>query len=176
MTPLQPARAIALLDHGDPTIYGGWQHWIEPEVAGRFEVVTGISAYNAANALFANQKIFSGISAFDKGKQDNLLCNKGSAILSAPYSLAANEGLLKAIAKSGDTLAIFMGLTEMDILEPLLKKYYPPEAPVAIAYKAGSAKEARLVRTTLGELRKVVEADSEKMAGMIYLGTCLGRK
>ena len=173
---LDAGKSIALLDHGDPTIYGGWQHWIEPEVAGRFEVVTGISAYNAVNALFANRKIFSGISAFDKGKQDNLLCNKGSAILSAPRSLAANEGLLKAIAESGDTLAIFMGLGDMDTLEPLLKKYYAPGSPVAIVYRAGSAKEARLVMTTLGELRKVVEANSEKMAGMIYLGTCLAGK
>ena len=173
---LAAGKSIALLDHGDPTIYGGWQHWIEPEVAGRFEVITGISAFNAANALFANQKVFSGISAFDNGKQANLLCNKGSAILSAPSSLAANEGLLKAIAKSGDTLAIFMGLADMDTLEPLLKKYYPSESPVAIAYKAGSAKEARLVRTTLGELRRVVEANNERMAGMIYLGTCLGGK
>jgi len=173
---LAAGKSIALLDQGDPTIYGGWQHWIEPEVAGRFEVVTGISAYNAANALFANQKVFSGISAFDKGKQDNLLCNKGSAIISAPYSLAANEGLLKVIAESGDTLAIFMGLSDIGILEPLLKKYYPPDSPVAIAYKAGSAKEARLVRTTLGELRRVVEANNEKQAGMIYLGSCLSGK
>ncbi len=173
---LAAGKSIALLDHGDPTVYGGWQHWIEPEVAGRFEVVTGISAYNAANALFANQKVFSGISSFDKGTQNNLLCNKGSAIISAPYSLAANEGLLKAIAESGDTLAIFMGLSDIGILEPLLKKYYPPESPVAIAYKAGSAKEARLVRTTLGELRRVVEANNEKQAGMIYLGNCLGGK
>lgn len=173
---LAAGKSIALLDHGDPTIYGGWQHWIEPEVAGRFQVITGISAYNAANAMFANDKVFTGISTFDGGKQDNLLCNKGSAILSAPRSLAANEGLLKEIANSGDTLAIFMGLGDMDTLEPLLKKYYSATSPVAIAYKAGYANESHLVRTTLGDLRTVAEANGEKMVGMIYVGSCLGGK
>lgn len=173
---LAAGKSIALLDHGDPTIYGGWQHWIEPEVAGHFEVITGLSAFNAANAMFANNKIYTGISAFGGGKQDNLLCNNGSAILSAPQSLAANEGLLKAIAESGDTLAIFMGLGNMDVLEPLLKKYYPETAPVAIAYKAGYVNESRLVMTTLGKLRNVAEANGEKMVGMIYLGNCLKGK
>lgn len=173
---LAAGKSIALLEHGDPTIFGGWQHWIEPEVKGRFEVVTGISAFNAANAMFANSKVFTGISAFGTGDNNNLVCNHGNAILSAPRSLADNEGVLKAIAESGDTLAIFMGLKDMDSLLPLLKKYYPETTPAAIAYKAGYAHESQLVMTTLGKLQKSAEDNKERMMGMIYLGSCLGGK
>jgi siroheme synthase len=173
---LAAGRSIALLEHGDPTVFGGWQRWIEPEVNGRFEVVTGISAYNAANAMFANHKVFTGISAFDAGDKNNLVCNHGTAILSAPRALADNEDLLRAIAESGDTLAIFMGLNNMDELVPLLKKYYPETTPAAIAYQAGYARQSRLVMTTLGELRKTAQAHRERMVGMIYLGSCLGGK
>jgi precorrin-4 methylase len=170
---LDAGKSIALLDHGDPTVYGGWQHWVEPEVAGRFEVVTGVSAFNASNAMFANHKVFSGISAFDKADGNNLLCNKGSVVLTAPKSLESNEGLLKAVAASGDTVAIFMGLGEVRTLAPLLGKYYPVTTPVAIAYKAGYSHGSRLVRTNLKEVESVVEKEGEKMMGMIYIGGCL---
>ena len=170
---LAAGKSIALLEHGDPTIYGGWQHWIEPEVAGRFEIITGVSAFNAANALFANQKVYTGISAFEAGGAGNLVCNKGNVLITAPYSLIANEGLLKEAATGGDMVAIFMGLKEMEKLSPLLKKYYPESAPVAIVYKAGYAGEASITRTTLRDLQQVAEREKEKMMGMIYIGSCL---
>lgn len=171
---LAAGKSIALLDHGDPTIYGGWQHWLEPEVGGRFEVVTGVSSFSAANAFMANSRLSTGISAFGKASPDNLLCKRSSsAILTAPKSLQANEGLLKAVAKSGDTLAIFMGLTEVRWLAPLLLKHYPETTPAAIAYKAGSSKEARLVKTTLKKLIETVEKENERMLGLIYVGSCV---
>ncbi len=170
---LVAGKSIALLDHGDPTVFGGWQHWLEREIDGRFQVITGISAYNAANALFANEKLFTGISAFGKGAPDNLLCNSGSAILTAPASLAADESLLKAVAASGDTVAIFMALTELKTLVPLLQTYYGEHAPVAIAYHVGIARQERIVRTTLKELPEVAAREGERMMGMLYLGKCL---
>jgi precorrin-4 methylase len=170
---LAAGKSIALLEHGDPTIYGGWQHWIEPEVGGRFEIITGVSAFNAANALFANEKVYTGISAFEAGGAGNLVCNKGNVLITAPYSLEANEGLLKEAAAGGDMVAIFMGLKEMEKLSPLLKKYYPETAPVAIVYKAGYTGEAAITRTTLRDLQQVAEREKEKMMGMIYIGSCL---
>jgi precorrin-4 methylase len=173
---LAAGKSIALLDHGDPTIFGGWQHWLEPEVGGRFEVITGVSAFNAANAMIANNKASTGISAFKAASADNLLCKRASsAILTAPKSLEANEGLLKAVAASGDTLAIFMGLNELRSLVPLLTKYYPETTPVAIAYKAGYSNEARLVKTNLRKLIETAEKDKEKMLGLIYIGSCVNR-
>jgi precorrin-4 methylase len=170
---LAAGKSIGLLDHGDPTIFGGWQHWLEPEVGGRFEVVTGVSAFSAANALFANSKVSTGISAFKAAAPNNLLCKgASSAILTAPKSLEANEGLLKSVAASGDTLAIFMGLTELKTLVPLLKRYYRDATPVAIAYKAGYSNKARLVKATLGKLIETAARDKENMLGLIYVGSC----
>lgn len=171
---LAAGKSIGLLDHGDPTIFGGWQHWLEPEVGGRFEVVTGVSAFSAANALFANSKVSTGISACKAADPHNLLCKRASsAILTAPKSLETNEGLLKAVAASGDTLAIFMGLTELKTLVPLLTKYYPPTAPVAIVYKAGYSQSGRLVKTNLKKLIETTERDKEQMLGLIYVGSCV---
>ena len=118
-----------------PTIFGGWQNWLGIEFPGQIEVVPGVSAFNAANAMIVK----------------NPSCS-GSMVLSSPKGLIGNDGLIEAIAARGDTLAIFMGLKELKRLVPLLEKHYPPAAPVYVAYKAGYSREERLVRTTLAEV------------------------
>jgi precorrin-4 methylase len=70
-------------------------------------------------------------------------------------------------------MAIFMGLREMPNLMPTLQKYYPEATPAAIAYNSGRKEKETLVRTTLGDLPKVVEKESEKSMGVIYIGGCL---
>lgn len=171
---LAAGKSIAMLEHGDPTIFGGWQHWLEPEVKGRFEVVTGVSAFNAANALIANNKLSTGVSAFKAAAPDNLLCKRASSvILTAPKSLEMNKGLLKAVAASGDTLAIFMGIQELRSLVPLMMKYYPGTTPVAIAYKAGYSNSGRLVKAKLEKLIETAESNKEQMLGLIYVGSCM---
>jgi precorrin-4 methylase len=67
-------------------------------------------------------------------------------------------------------VAIFIGLTELGGLMPLLKKYYPAGTPAAVAYRAGYEGSQSLVRTTVGGLPEVVEKNSEKFLGLIYIG------
>jgi precorrin-4 methylase len=84
-----------------------------------------------------------------------------------------NEALLKEVAASGNMMAIFMGLSELKTLVPLLGRYYPDTTPVAIAYKAGYDYGSRLVRTNLKEVESEAEKAGERMLGMIYIGACL---
>ncbi len=149
-------KNIALLEYGDPTIYGAWQYWLEEHFRGHIEIVPGISAFNAANAMI--------------GK--HIGCN-GSTILTVPKGLTANEGMLKAVAANGDTIAIFIGLKELKKLVPLLQKYYPPATPVYVAYRAGYSQSEYLVKTTLDEVISATEKEKEQHLGMIYLGPCL---
>jgi precorrin-4 methylase len=173
---LASGKSIALLDHGDPTVFGGWQHWLEPEVDGRFEVITGVSAFGAANAMMANKRVSSGVSAFKAAAPDNLLCKRASSvILTAPKSLEVNQDLLKTVAANGDTLAIFMGLKEIRTLVPLLSRHFKGTTPVAVAYNAGHSNTARLVKTNLKKLIETVEDDEEQMLGLIYVGPCMDR-
>jgi siroheme synthase len=151
---LQVGKSVAVLEPGDPTIYGGWENWLLPDFAGRIEVVSGMSSFSAANAMM--------------GK--NVASNKNSMVLTTPWALQAHEDTVKSIAAAGDTMAIFMGLKELKNLLPLLKRHYSQETPVTVAYKAGITHEKRLVRTTLADLLSTAEREKEDFLGLVYVG------
>ena len=50
---LETGKTVALLEYGDPTIYGGWIYWLQ-EFRDRTEIIPGISAFNASNALIGS--------------------------------------------------------------------------------------------------------------------------
>lgn len=151
---LKAGRSVAVLEPGDPTIYGGWENWLLPEFAGQIEVVTGVNSFSAANAMI--------------GK--NAASNKNSMVLTTPWALEAHEGTVKAVAEAGDTMAIFMGLKELKTLTPFFEKYYPATTPVTIVYKAGISNEEHLVKTQLADLLSTAAKDEEQFLGLIYIG------
>ena len=155
---IESGKTVALLEYGDPAIYGSYRSLIsrfrEEKMDYRF--IPGVSAFNAANALIG----------MEAG------C-RGSIIISTPRALKENQSLLAAIAKNGETLAILMGLKEIDTLMPLLKQYYPANTPVHLAYEVGSATSNRLYRTTLEKAFEVAKSEPEKWLGIIYVGPCL---
>jgi precorrin-4 methylase len=156
---LDQGKSVALLEYGDPSIYGGFRGINAAFAAHEKKYITGVSAFNAANALI--------------GKE--MAC-KGSIILSSPWALKENPAMIKSVAKNGDTLAIFMGLKEIEELIPLLKKYYPGVTPVTFAIRAGYSNSERLIKTSLDRAAETVARENEEKEqwlGMIYVGSCL---
>jgi precorrin-4 methylase len=152
---LKAGKSVAVLEPGDPTIYGGWENWLLPEFAGQIEIITGINSFSAANAMLGG----------------NIASNRNSMVLTTPWAIEANEDLVRTVAKSGDIMAIFMGFRELKKIESILKKHYSPTAPMTIVYKAGIAKEKYLVRTDLGHLVETASKEGERFLGLIYIGT-----
>jgi precorrin-4 methylase len=152
---LKSGKTLAFLEYGDPTIWGGWMFWLQ-EFMDRIEVIPGISAFNAANAMI--------------GKHFG--CN-GSIILTVPQGLIANEAMVKAVAENGDTFVIFIGLTELKKLVPLFQKYYPDTIPVNLVYRAGYSNSEHMIKTSLSQVLEIAEKEQEKHLGLIYIGPCL---
>ncbi len=154
---LKDGKSVAFLDYGDPTVYGSWTYWLTDHFkGGEIEIIPGISAFNAGNAMIARNVAAS-----------------GSAIITVPDGLRSNEKMLAAVAAHGDTLVIFVGLKEMSEIVPLLVKYYGKDAPAAIAYRAGYRADQRLIRTTLSGIVEVIKQHHEKFLGIVYLGDVL---
>lgn len=152
---LKSGNNVALLEYGDPTIFGSWIYWLR-DFMDNIEIVPGLSAFNVSNALI--------------GKHYG--CN-GSIVLTAPRGIREHESVLKVAAENGDTLVLFIGLREMKSLMPLFEKYYRETTPVAVVYRAGYSDSERLVRTTLRDIMNITERDEEQHLGMIYIGPCL---
>ena len=152
---LDAGKNVALLEYGDPTIFGGWMFWLD-DFKDDIEVITGISAFNAANAML----------------EKHLGCN-GSIVITAPRGLKDNEVMLKAIAENGDTLVIFVGLQELKNLKPLFQKYYPDTTPVQLVYRAGYSDSEYMITTSLAEVVETAAKEKEQHLGLIYIGPCL---
>jgi precorrin-4 methylase len=152
---LDAGKNLALLEYGDPTIFGGWMFWLD-DFKDDIEVITGISAFNAANAML----------------EKHLGCN-GSIVITAPRGLKDNEAMLKAIAENGDTLVIFVGLQELKNLKPLFQKYYPDTTPVQLVYRAGYSDSEYMITTSLAEVVETAAKEKEQHLGLIYIGPCL---
>lgn len=156
---LNRGKSVALLEYGDPAIYGSFRGISASFAEHERKIIPGVSAFNAANALI--------------GK--DMTC-KGSIILSSPWSLKDNPDLLMAIAAQGDTLAVFMGLREIKEFMPLLKKHYPGSTPLTFAIRVGYSNSQRLIKTTVEKALEAVEnenEENEQWLGMIYVGSCL---
>ncbi|OPY77568.1 MAG: Precorrin-4 C(11)-methyltransferase [Syntrophorhabdus sp. PtaU1.Bin058] len=154
---LDAGKSVALLEYGDPVVYAAWQHRFQRSFKDQIEIVPGLSAFNAANAMIGG----------------NLACKAGSLVLTVPRALAANEDMVKAVSAGGDTMAVFIGLRELKTLVALLQRYYPETTPVQIAYKAGYSNGRHIVKTTLGGVIAAAEKENERHLGMIYIGPCL---
>jgi precorrin-2 methylase len=148
-------KNVALLEYGDPTVYGGWMFWLD-EFKDKTQVIPGISAFNAANAMLGR----------------HLGC-KGSIVITVPQGLQANEAMLKAVADNGDTLVIFIGMRELKTLRPLLQKYYANKTPVHLVYRAGYSDSEYILKTSLKEVVEVAEKEKEQHLVLIYIGPCL---
>jgi precorrin-4 methylase len=150
---LGAGKNVGFLDWGDPMIYGS-SRWIRAFFDDdQLETIPALSAFNVANAMIQR----------DVGAG-------GSVVITVPSGLKQNPQLLAELAKSGDTLAIFMGLKEFKELKGLFDSHYPADTPVNLVYSAGIESSERLVRTTLQEAVGHLETDPEKFLGLIYMG------
>lgn len=148
---------VAFLEYGDPTIYGSWTYWLYEQVPrARVKVIPGVSAFNAANAMI-------GVNA----------AVNGAVVLTVPDGIRRNEDLVRAAGKNGDTIAVFVGLHELKTIVPIFQKYYAADTPVIIAYKAGYARDGKLLKSTLAAVLADAEKEKEKFLGLIYVGPAL---
>jgi len=153
---LDVGKSVAILDYGDPTIWSGWSWATEYFEDDLMETIPGLSSFNVSNALIERK----------------IGCN-GSIILTTSRGIMENPDILEPVAGHGETLCVFMALKDLDRLVPEFIRYYDPETPVFLAYKAGYSGSEHLIPTTLEGLIKAANAYHEKFLGLIYVGPCL---
>jgi precorrin-4 methylase len=154
---IDEGRDVAMLEYGDPTIWTGSEYlreYIDDEM---IEVIPGLSSFNAANSLL----------------KKHVGCN-GSIILTTPRGIRENEALFRAAAKNGETLCIFMGITDIPDLMGFFNSCYDKETLVTLVYNAGYSGSEKVVETNLKNLQKEADKEKEKWLGLIYIGPCLG--
>ncbi len=145
-------KTVAMLDSGDPLIYGPCS-WTLTELHDvDTEVVPGLSCFNAANAAL-------GVGVTE-GKTSH------SVLLASGWSV-------DEMAPHQATMVLFTMRTEFKKFIDSLSKHYPPETPVAIVMHAGYAETESVMRGTLGGILAQVGEGKLPFEYLLYVGDFL---
>jgi len=155
-------KNVAILDSGDPGVFGPSHRIIEGFEEDEVEIIPGLGCFQAAMAALKK----SSIPAYDTR----------FVMLTAPFFLLGrpeNENILADLSKYPITMAFYMALKHADSLIAKLKKYYASDLPVAVVYNAGYPEKEKVVKGTLGTILDDIKSEKENWLGMIIVGRCL---
>jgi precorrin-4 methylase len=145
-------KTVAMLDSGDPLVYGPCA-WVLSELRDLdTEAVPGLSCFNAANAALR-----VGVT---EGK------NAHSVILASGWSV-------EEMAVHQSTMVLFTMKTEFKKFIDSLSKHYPPDTPVAIVSSAGYAEKEKVLHGTLGSILNQVGENRLPFEYLLYVGDFL---
>ncbi len=145
-------KTVAMLDSGDPMVYGPCA-WTLSELSDvNTEVVPGLSCFNAANAA-----VRAGVT---EGK------NSHSVILASGWSV-------EEMAAHQTAMVLFTMRTDFKHFIEKLSHHYAPETPVAIVASAGYADKEAVTHSTLGTV--LFQAGEKRLPFeyMLYVGDFL---
>ncbi|HID22145.1 MAG TPA: tetrapyrrole methylase, partial [Planctomycetaceae bacterium] len=151
-------QVVAILDSGDPLIYGPWS-WTLQEFADLDPVVVpGLSCFNAANAA--------------------LRCSPTSGKTTKSVILTAEDwpgktDTIERLSKLRTTMVLFTMTADFEHFLRKLQAQWPPETPIAVVMHAGYAKKERVVTGRLGTILQRVDPRRLPFEYMIYVGDFL---
>jgi precorrin-4 methylase len=151
-------KTVAILDSGDPMIYGPWEWCLEEFEDLHPVVIPGVSCFNAGNAALKK-----GVTTSDRTK---------SVILTAT-DWPGKTDTIEKLSVHGSTMVLFTMRAEFKDFIAKLSVKYPPETPVAIVKNAGYRDKEQVIRGTLGTIVKDVGEDRLPFEYLIYVGDFL---
>ncbi len=155
---VQAGRTVAVLDYGDPMIYGP-RVWMLQEFQDLNPIVVpGLSSFNAANAALG-----LGITSGGHTK---------SVTLTAGDWIPADDTIEK-LSVHRNTMVLFTMRAEFEHFINQLAINYPPETPIAIVQQAGRADGEKIIHSTIGTAFDEIDADDLPFEYLIYVGDFL---
>lgn len=151
-------KTIAIVDSGDPLIYGPWAWTMEEFEDLQPVVVPGISAFNAGNA------------ALRRGITNSDFTN--SVILTAA-DWEGKTDTIERLSTHRTSMALFTMRTEFEEFIRKLAINYPADTPLAVVKFAGYADRQQVIQATVGTILEKVGQDDLPFEYMIYVGDFL---
>jgi precorrin-4 methylase len=145
-------KTVAMLDSGDPLVYGPCS-WSLTELSDLdTEVVPGLSCFNAANAALR-----AGVT---EGSHAH------SVILASGWSV-------EEMAAHQSTMVLFTMRTEFNKFIQSLSQHYPDDTPVAVVFSAGYAAKEKVVHGTLATIGDKLGHGRLPFEHLLYVGDFL---
>ena len=153
---------VARVHSGDPSLYGatGEQMRRLEALEIDYEIIPGVTAYSASAAWLGKELTLSGIS------QTVILTRYEGK---TPFP---DRERLPALAATGATLAIHLGITRIHKIVEDLVPHYGKDCPVAVCYRTSWPDQDK-VTGTLGDIVAKVRAKKFTRTALILVGHVL---
>lgn len=151
-------KVVAILDHGDPMIYGNWLWCLNEFKDLNIKVEPGICLFHAANAALRDD-----ISYSDAAKSIIITTNDSPGQRDTIDKLASNSA----------TMAIYCQKNKLVTVLKKLSQEYAPDTPVALVLNAGHAKNELVVRGTIANIEKTVAQQRLPNEFIVFVGANL---
>ena len=149
-------KSVALLVNGDPCLFGDLRWFKEHFKNEEFEVIPGMSSFNAGAALFKADL------TQPRGVNSVIIYSPLGEAFSGHYSI-------RKLAKHHATMVFFMA-GNLKLVVKELKKEYDGDTPIALAYFIGYPDKQKVIKGTLNTILKNTESETEKEMYVIYVG------
>jgi len=147
---VKQGKIVAVLDEGDPTIYGPHIWYMETFKDLNPEIVPGISCFNAANAAIKRSII--------RGKARSV-------------TLASGFSDLENLAKTGTNLVLFtMRIKEITEVLKKIEKYYSPKTQVIFVFYAGYKDKEKVIAGTFEDIYEKIKGIQFPFEYLVYIG------
>jgi precorrin-4/cobalt-precorrin-4 C11-methyltransferase len=156
-------KDVARVHSGDPSLYGAIGEQIRrlDKVGIDFEIIPGVTATSASAAWLGKELTLSGVS------QTIIMTRyEGKTPFPEPERLPA-------LAATGATLAIHLGITRIHKIVDELIPHYGADCPVAVCYRTGWPDQDKVVGT-LADIVAKVRAKKFTRTSLILVGHVLG--
>lgn len=151
-------KTVAILDHGDPLIYGPWAWCLEEFEDLKPVVVPGVSSFNAANAAL---------------RRCVTTAEHTKAVILTSTDWPGTTDTIDKLAAHRSTMVLFTMRAELPDLVKKLLAGYPPQTPAAIVKYAGYAQKEEVLRGTLGTIVEQVRPQGLPFEYLLYVGDFL---
>ncbi len=153
-------QTVARIQSGDPSLYGATleQMRILEQAGVDYEIIPGVSAIFAAAAALKAELTVPEVS-------QTVIMTRAEGRVPMP----AGEALID-LARHQSTLAIFLSVTRIfRIANQLQDAGYPPDTPVAVAYRVGWP-DQQIIRGTLTDIPQKVREAKITLQALIIVG------
>ncbi len=165
ITAKQENKAVARVHSGDPSVYGaiGEQIRCLEEQGIEFEIVPGVTATSASAAWLGKELTLSGVS-------QTIIMTRYEGKTPFP-----ERERLPALAQSGATLAIHLGVTRIHKIVEELIPYYGEDCPIAVCYRTSWPDQDKVSGTLRDIVQKVRDKKFTRTA-LILVGRVLNER
>ena len=155
---VEGGKSVVRLHSGDPSLYGAIIEQIDglTKRGIGIEIIPGVTSLFASAAALKMQLTLNGITE--------------TLIITRPAGETLEKDSIKELSRHNATMAIYLGTHKLR--EIMGEVAYPRDTPVAVVYHA-SWEDELIIRGTVGDIAKKVEALGIDRSAMIIIGNVL---